>query len=334
MQLNGIEFKYPFNAIFIIVLIACVAIFILGYFKKKKIMQLLKFSTKVRYVYIKIMLMTIGIGLIVFSLLGPQRLKGFTNVDRNGLDIYVLIDTSKSMLVEDIKPNRIDRARKIIEDIVDNLEGDRIGFIPFSSSAYVQMPLTDDYDLAKMFLNVIDTDMIGGGGSNVGNALDLAAKSFDNTSSSDKVVIVLSDGEEHDNDSVKTLKNIKDDNLKVFTIGIGTDKGGLIPIYDEISNNIIGYKKDQNGQHVMSKLHSEVLEELAQEGKGSYYQSTLTGEEISSLTNAIRYLKRDVIETQKVKRYKQLYQYFLGAGILIFLLAYFIPERLTIKSQD
>lgn len=331
MQLNGIEFKYPFNAIFIIVLIACVAIFILGYYKKKKIMQLLKFSTKIRFIHIKVILMSIGIGLIVFSLMGPQTLKGYTSVNRNGLDVYVLIDTSKSMLVEDIKPNRIERAKKIIEEIVDNLEGDRIGFIPFSSSAYVQMPLTDDYDLAKMFLNVIDTDMIGGGGSNVGNALNLAAKSFDDTSSSDKVVIVLSDGEEHDNDSVKALKNIEDDNLKVFTIGIGTDKGGLIPIYDELSNDIIGYKKDQNGQHVMSKLHPDVLKELAQVGNGLYYQSTLTGNEINSLINEIRYLKRDVIETQKVKRYKQLYQYFLGAGILIFLSAYFIPERRKIS---
>jgi Ca-activated chloride channel family protein len=271
--------------------------------------------------------MTIAIGLIVFSLLGPQKLKGLTEVNRKGLDIYVLIDTSKSMLAEDIKPNRISRARKIVENIIDNLEGDRIGFIPFSSSAFVQMPLTDDYDLAKMFLKVIDTDMIGGGGSNVGTAISLADKSFDQTSSADKVVIVLSDGEEHDSNSLEVLKKINDDNLKVFTIGIGTDKGGLIPVYDPITNDVIDYKKDQNGQPVMSKLNSDILKRLASSGDGAYYQSSLTGEEINSLINDIRYLKRDVLKTRKLKRYRLLYQYFLGAGILLFVLAYLIPER-------
>lgn len=324
--MNSIEFKYPFNAIFFIVLIVCIAVFILGYFKKKRIMQSLKLDTKVKNIYIKFILMSIGIGLIVFSLMGPQTLKGFTNIERKGLDIYVLIDTSKSMLVEDIKPTRIDRAKKIIENIINDIKGDRIGFIPFSSSAYVQMPLTDDYDLAKMFLNVIDTDMIGGGGSNVGNALDLAAKSFDNTDSFDKVVIILSDGEEHDNNSLATLKNIEDDNLKVFSIGIGTEEGGLIPVYDEETNEIISYK-EQNGEYVVSKLHSEVLKELAVKGKGSYYESTLKGKEIENLINDISYLKREVTDTKKIKKFNQLYQYFLGAGVVIFLLAYFIPER-------
>lgn len=325
--MNGLEFRYPFNIIYIIILIACLAVFILGYYKKKKILNLLKFNAKGRFISVKIILMTVAIGLIVFSLLGPQKLKGLTEVNREGLDIYVLIDTSKSMLAEDIKPNRISRARKIVENIIDNLEGDRIGFIPFSSSAFVQMPLTDDYDLAKMFLKVIDTDMIGGGGSNVGTAISLADKSFDQTSSADKVVIVLSDGEEHDSNSLEVLKKINDDNLKVFTIGIGTDKGGLIPVYDPATNNVIDYKKDQNGQPVMSKLNSDILKSLASNGNGAYYQSSLTGEEIDSLTNDIRHLKRDVLKTRKLKRYRLLYQYFLGAGILLFVLGYFIPER-------
>jgi Ca-activated chloride channel family protein len=325
--LNGLEFRYPFNAIYIIIPIVCLAVLILGYYKKKKILKALRFNTKMRFISIKIVLMTVAIGLIVFSLLGPQKLKGLTEVDKKGLDIYVLIDTSKSMLAEDIKPNRISRARKIVETIIDNLEGDRIGFIPFSSSAFVQMPLTDDYDLAKMFLNVVDTDMIGGGGSNVGTAISLANKSFNQTMGADRVVIVLSDGEEHDSNSLEVLSKIKDDNLKVFTIGIGTDKGGLIPVYDPTNNNIIDYKKDQSGQPVMSKLNSQILKDLASSGDGAYYQSSLTGEEIDSLINDIKYLKRDVLKTKKLKRYRLLYQYFLGVGILLFVLAYFIPER-------
>jgi Ca-activated chloride channel family protein len=325
--MSNLEFRYPFNGIYFVILVVCVVIFILGYYKKKKIIDLLKIHTKSKFVVIKIISMCLGIGLIVFSLIGPQKFNGVTEVDRVGLDIYVLIDTSKSMLVEDIKPNRISRAKKIVEEIVDNLQGDRIGFIPFSSSSYIQMPLTDDYDLAKLFLKVIDTDMIGGGGSNVGNAIKLAYDSFEETSSSDKVIIILSDGEEHDSKSLNALKKINDKNMKIFCIGIGSEKGGLIPIYDKVTNKAVDYKKDKNGQFVMSKLNPKTLENLAQKSKGSYYKSSIKGEEINLLINDINKLKRDTIKIEKVKRYKQLYQYFLGVGLLLFILGYFIPER-------
>jgi Ca-activated chloride channel homolog len=329
--LKNLEFKCPFNIIFIIIPILVTVIFILGYRKKDKIMNLLKIGGKTNFKLIRTILTALGVGLMFFSLLGPQIFKGVTEVNRKGLDIYVLIDTSKSMLAEDIKPNRISRATKIIEDIVDNLHGDRIGFIPFSSSAYIQMPLTDDYKMAKMFLKVIDTDMIGGGGSNVGNAIKLADKSFDETSSSDKVVIILSDGEEHESDSLDILKNINDEHMKVFTIGIGTEKGGLIPVYDAAGEKKIGYKKDQSEQAIMSKLNSDTLKKLASNGNGTYYQSSVIGNEIDSLINDISSLKRDMSKTEKIKRYKQIYQYFLGVGILLFLIAYLIPERRNLK---
>ena len=329
--MNYLEYKYPYNIMYIIIPIIVLVLFILGYRKKEKILNVLKINSKIDFKVIRIVLMTLGLGLMVFSLLGPQTFKGFTEVNRKGLDIYVLIDTSKSMLAEDIKPNRISRAQKIVEDLIDNLDGDRIGFIPFSSAAYIQMPLTDDYQLAKMFLKVIDTDMIGGGGSNVGTAIKLADKSFDQTSSADKVVIVLSDGEEHDSESLDVLKQINDKQMKVFTIGIGSEKGGLIPIYDDSGEKRIDYKKDQSGQVVMSKLNPDTLKSLAATGKGTYYQSSLKGEEIDLLIKNIASLKRDTKGTEKIRRYKHLYQYFLGAGILLFLLAYLLPERRNFK---
>lgn len=325
--MNSFEFRYPLNIIYIIFPVASLIFLILGYRKRERILSLLKIKNFNKFKILKTTLAVLGLGLMLFSLLGPQSFIGLEKVKKEGLDIYVLIDTSKSMLAEDIKPDRLSRAKNIIENIIDNLNGDRIGFIPFSSAAYIQMPLTDDYDLARMFLDVIDTDMIGGGGTNVGTALSLAEKSFSDTSSADRVVIILSDGEEHNSNSVDVLKSFKDERLKVFTIGIGTEKGGLVPDYGSTDEQKTGYKKDKSGEFVMSKLNSETLQKLASEGKGSYYQSSLTGNEIASLTKKISSLKKDTYKTDEVRRFKQLYQFFLGPGILLFLAAYLLPER-------
>lgn len=325
--MSYLEFKYPLNLIYSVIPAVCVVLFVLGCNKKEKIMRMLKINHGIKYKIIRIVMIAAGLSLIVVALAGPQTFKGYTEINREGLDIYVLIDTSKSMLAEDIKPSRISRAKKITESILNNLRGDRIGFIPFSSSAYIQMPLTDDYRLARMFLEVIDTDMIGGGGTNIGTAIRLADNSFDDSSSADRVIIVLSDGEEHDTNSLDVLKSIKDEHLKLYTIGTGSKKGGLIPVYDSAGQKKVSYKKDGNGEFVMSKLHPDILSALASAGGGSYYQSSLAGDETEKLINDISSLKRDTLNKQKIKTFKQCYQYFLAAGILLFLTAWILPER-------
>ncbi len=325
--MSNLEFKNLNNIIFIIIPILCIVLLILGFRKKEKIVSLLNLNITIKHKALRIVLTSLGLILILFSLLGPQVLQGYTEVERNGLDIYVLIDTSKSMLAEDIKPDRMSRAKKAIETILDNLNGDRIGYIPFTSSAYIQMPLTDDYQLAKMFLGVVDTEMISGNGTNIGSAIKLAANSFEKTSSADSVIIVLSDGEEQDSKSVDALKEIQSKNLHVFTVGIGSEKGGLIPVYDNSGTQVTDYMKDDNGQYVNSKLMPEVLKELALEGNGTYYESTVTGDEITQLIQDISTLKTDTIKTDRVSQYRQLYQYFLGAGMLLIILTYLLPER-------
>jgi len=307
--------------------ILCLVLLILGFKKKEKILSLLKLNIAIKHKALRIVLTSLGLLLIGFALLGPQILQGYTEVERNGLDIYFMVDTSKSMLVEDIKPDRMSRAKKVIETILDNLNGDRIGYIPFTSSAYIQMPLTDDYQLAKMFLDVVDTDMISGNGTNIGSAIKLAANSFEKTSSSDRVIIILSDGEEQNSKSVDALKKIQSKNLHVFTVGIGTEKGGLVPVYDTLGNQLTDYMKDDSGQYVNSKLMPEVLQELALEGNGTYYESTVTGDEITQLLKDISTLKTGTVKTDRVSQYRQLYQYFLCVGMLLIILTYLLPER-------
>ena len=308
--MGGFEFRNPENIIFAVIPVLCLIITVLG-FRKERILGLLKVNAGSGLKFSR----RTGIcrdRIDVFSLLGPQILRDLSG-KQEGLDIYIAIDTSKSMLVDDIVPDRLSRAKKIIEGILDNLEGDRVGFIPFSSSAYIQMPLTDDYKLARMFLEVIDTDMIGGGGTDIGAAISLADKSFKETSSSDKVVIVLSDGEEHESNSIQALESLKS-GLKVYAIGIGTQEGGLVPVYGDAGTQKIDYKKGPDGQYVVSKLNADRLKEVARLSGRTYYQSTIAGEEIGLLINDISNLKRDALKTQKIQRFNQVYQYFWARG--------------------
>ena len=327
---TDMEFKYPANILFLLLAIAAVIFFILAFGKKEKIMAALHLGYRARFKILRAALLGVGLCLMVFAIMGPQVFAGYREVNKTGMDIYLLMDTSKSMLVSDIAPDRMTVAKKIAGNLLDNLEGDRIGFIPFASNAYIQMPLTDDYQLARMFLEVMDTDMIGGGGTNLAAAIKLANDSFERTSSADRVILILSDGEEHDGASLGALKNITDDQVKIYAIGIGTEKGGLVPVYNSIGDTIIDYMKDQSGNPVTSRLNADTLKRLARDGHGSYYQATLQGAEVSSLLGDLSALKRDDYEIEKIKRFNPIYQYFLGPGILLFMISWLLPERRTV----
>jgi len=323
-----VEFSNTDNYIFFLIPILVLITLILAYQKRNTIIQALSFNIDYRFKVIKPTLMILGVILIAFSLLGPQILKGYQEVEKSGLDIYILIDTSKSMLAEDIKPNRLARTKKSIENLLNSLRGDRVGFIPFASDSYVQMPLTDDYDMAKMFLEVIDTDMIAGGGTNIASALKLAKKSFDESAKGDRVVIIFSDGEEHNQSGIEVAQNLE--GVKVYTVGVGTKDGALIPEYDSQGDRI-GYKRNQSGKYVNSKLNISSLKEIAQQGKGKSYLASLTGNEIKQLINDISKLKRDKYTKDKVKKFTKIYQYFLAIGLLFLLLGYFLPEWRGLK---
>ena len=328
-MLADLELKYPYNILFLILSVVAVAFFIIAFGKKERIMAALHLHNKMRFKALYASLLFAGLALMVFALSGPQVFAGYTEVSKTGMDIYLLIDTSKSMLVSDMTPDRLAIAKKIIGDILDKLEGDKIGFIPFASDAYIQMPLTDDYQLARMFLNVMDTDMIGGGGTNLAAAIALANKSFDRVSSADRVIIILSDGEEHEGAGLDVLRSITDDRLRIYTVGVGTEKGGLVPVYNDAGDTVIDYMKDETGNPVTSRLNANTLMQLALNGHGSYYQADLHGIETSALIEKLSHLQKDILKTEKTKRFKPLYQYFLGAGLLLFLLVWFLPERWT-----
>ena len=324
--IENFEFKHPSNAYFLILALVAATFFVLSFFKRGRAIATLRLGYKARFRAVRTVLLCLGLCLMVLALMGPQAYSGDIEVSKAGLDIYVLMDTSKSMLVTDIAPDRLTVAKRIVGSMLDSLEGDRVGFIPFASDAYIQMPLTDDYQLAKMFLDVMDTDMIGGGGTNLAAAMRLANGSFERASGADRVILILSDGEEHDGASLEALKSITDDQVKIFAVGIGTERGGLIPIYNEAGDAVASFMYDDGGNPVTSRLDATTLVQLAGGGRGLYFQADMQGSETSALLNELSALKRDDYEMRSIKTYSPLYQYFLGPGILLFLLAWFLPE--------
>lgn len=318
--------KYPGNLLFFLVPVILLIVLIIGKKKKDYILKKINMNLCSRQEWIKIIMILTGLIIICISLLGPQKYEGTMEIKKESLDIYVLLDTSKSMLVEDVIPNRLEREKQLVNKILEGLNGDRVGFIPFSSSSYVQMPLTDDYDMAQMFLDVLDTEMIGGGGSDLSKAIELAKQSFNRSTASDKVILIISDGEEQGGDSEAVLKKDMDDSLKVYSIGVGTKEGGLIPIYSE-SGHIKGYKKDNNGNAIMSKLEDMSLRNLAKIGDGRYYESKVELNEADAFIQSISKLKKDNRGSREVNRYKHLYQYYLACGLVLFLIGYLLPVR-------
>lgn len=325
--MKEIELLNPGNAGYIIVVMMMVLVIVLGYKKKNKFIQVFKLSYIKGFQRLKIVLMVLGFILIFVALLGPAQEDGLEQVTSEGLDIYVLLDTSKSMLAEDMAPSRIELAKSLLMSLLEDLNGDRIGFIPFSSTAYVQMPLTDDYDLAKMFVNVMDTEMISGGGSDVGYAIQVAMDAFDEASQGDQVILILSDGEEHDDHAAEVIQSMSSSQIKIFAIGIGTTQGGLIPEYSLDGKEKLGYKKTADGQTVMSKLNESMLIELARATDGQYYNGQSIMSNTDSVITDILKLKRGNLTSKSVIHYKHLYQFALGLGMVLFLTGILLPER-------
>jgi Ca-activated chloride channel family protein len=279
-----------------------------GFKKKNKVLEMLSFKKK-KAIYIIFILMAYIIA--VFSLTGPRKLSDVEKIEVKGADIYILIDASKSMLVEDILPNRLEKAKYEIREIVEGLKGDRISLIPFTDGAYVQLPLTDDYDMALMYLDTIDTDLINTGGTDFSNAISVAEKSFDKDSGSSKIVLVISDGENHEN-----LKINKE--LNIYAIGVGTKKGGVIPLGN-------GFVKDEKGNVVISRLESNILKEISK--NGNYYESNNTESAYNKFLEQIEKIKRNSNREEELRIYKEFYQYFLLISFLIILVVYYWEER-------
>ncbi|MBU8893838.1 MAG: VWA domain-containing protein [Bacteroidales bacterium] len=329
-------FRFGNTEYLYLLLILPVLIFLFGlaqYYKKKALIkfgdmdvieQLMPFVSKSRPV-LKFIFLFVAVIAIIFALSDPQFGSKLEKVKRAGAEIIIALDVSNSMLAEDIKPNRLERAKQAISKLVDNMENDRIGLIVFAGDAYIQVPVTSDYSATKMFLSSINTRIVSKQGTAIGSAIDLAMNSFSPESDMEKALIVITDGENHEDDAVKAAKLANEKGIAIHTIGMGSPQGAPIPLQKEYEQTI--FQQDKDGNTVISKLNQKTLQEIASAGGGIFIRASNTQTGLNKLFERINKMEKKEMEEKIYTEFEHRFQYLLAIALLFILLDIFIPER-------
>ncbi len=275
----------------------------------------------------KRVLLTAAFICTLIALLRPQYGLIFKQVERSGQDIYIALDVSTSMLAEDIKPSRLVHAKREILGLIDELKGDRIGIIAFAGDAFVQCPLTFDYNALRLFLETLDPTSVGTPGTDIATAIKTARLSFKRVSQTNKpILVILSDGESFENDPVESAKVASKDNISIYTIGIGTPKGEPIPQFNA-TNTLTGYKKDKNNEVILSQLNEDILKAISQETDGKYFNSNLGSLVIDNVYKDISLNENRRLEEQLLKFHKDRYQWPLALAFILLLCDSLLIDR-------
>ena len=256
--------------------------------------------------------------LLVIGIANPQVGAKMEEVKREGVDLMIAIDLSNSMMVEDIKPNRLERAKLAISRLIDKLEGDRIGLIVFAGEANVQLPITTDYSAAKLFLSTVNTNIVPTQGTEIAKAIDLSVQSFDMENAQNKAIIIITDGESHDEKAIESAEKANELGIFIHTLGMGLSKGGPIPIYNKYGNRT-GYRKDREGNTIVSKLNENLLRQIANAGEGTYVRANNSKAGLSTLFAEINKMEKKEIGTMVFTEYKDRFQLFISLALLLLL---------------
>ncbi len=275
--------------------------------------------------FFKALLLVTALGLMLFALAEPRWGSHYQEVSQKGVDIMLLVDVSPSMMVEDIKPNRLERARREILDFLHVVQGDRLGLVAFSGAAFIQCPLTLDYGALEMFLGQLEPDLIPVPGTDLGAAIETGISSFDFESETDKVILLITDGEDNEQRALQAAGLAAKKGIKIFVFGMGETSGGPIPA----GNGQGGFKKDEEGKLILSKLEEESLGQIARETQGSYVRSVAGDLDLDLLYfDGIKSTTRaKTVKSGKIKVYEERFPVFLVAAFLLLLLEGFIVER-------
>ncbi|MBI4849783.1 MAG: VWA domain-containing protein [Nitrospirae bacterium] len=295
-------------------------------FAQKELLDELTPSLNKRTQRLKAAFIIISIFIIILSLMRPQWGFEWKEVKRSGLDILIALDTSKSMLAEDVKPNRLERSKLAVKDLIKKLQGDRLGLIAFAGNAFLQCPLTSDYTGFMLSLDDINVYTIPKGGTSISNAIRVALDSYEGGKKKYKTLVLISDGEDLEGDAVNWAEKAKEDGIKIFTIGIGTREGELIPVTDEAGRT--EFLKDSSGNVVKSRLDEDTLQKIALTTGGSYIRATNTEFGLDLIYDEkLSKMERRDIENKMVKRYNEKFQIPLALALLLLCIEPFIRER-------
>lgn len=277
--------------------------------------------------FLKMLVVALALSFLIIGLINPKIGTQLKTVKRQGVDIVFALDVSKSMLAEDIAPNRLEKAKQVISKIIDKLGGDRVGIIIYAGNAYPLLPITTDHAAAKMFLQNADPDMVSSQGTAITEALQLAKTYFDDESQTNRFLFIVSDGEDHEENADKLAKEVLDAGIRTFTIGLGTPKGGPIPI--KSNGKFIGYKKDNEDQVVITQMKPETLEAIASNGEGAYQNGNNTAQTVEYVEDLLIKAEKKEFETKQFSDYKDQFQWFVGIGLLLLVLDSFLLDKKT-----
>ena len=288
------------------------------------ITQLMPYVSRVRPV-VKFIFTLLALAALIFGLADPQFGSKLEKVKRKGVELIIALDVSNSMLAEDIDPNRLERAKRSISKMIDNLHNDKIGFIVFAGDAYIQVPITTDYSAVKMYLSTINTDIVPKQGTAIGSAIELAMRSYDQESDLEKALIIITDGENHEGNAIKAAQEAYDNDIKISTIGMGSPQGSPIPIRKQNGRAI--YQKDQEGNTVISKLDENMLKRIAAEGHGTYVRANNARTGLDKIFSEINKMTKKEIESKVYTAYEHRFQYLIGLALFFLFIDLMILER-------
>ena len=276
---------------------------------------------------LKFSVLCLAISGLVIALVNPKIGTKLETIKREGVDIVFAIDVSKSMLAEDVAPNRIEKSKQLVTQIINNLASDRIGIIAYAGKAFPQLPITTDYAAAKMFLQSMNTDMLSSQGTAIDEAIQLSRNYFDDEEQTNRVLIIISDGEDHNDLSSDVAEAASEEGIIIYTIGVGSEKGGPIPL--KRNGVVMSYKKDQNNETVITKLNSETLRLIAKEANGEYLDGTTTAAVVEQIRDILNAMDKKEFEAKEFAEYKDQFQWFLGIGLFFLILDVLFLERKT-----
>jgi Ca-activated chloride channel family protein len=311
-----------------------IAIFIWMIFWKKKalkrygdwmIMQRLVPGMSRSRMIFKFVILLLAVVSLIIGMANPQIGSKLVEGERKGIDIMVALDVSNSMLAQDIEPNRLERSRQAISKLIDKLENDRLGIIVFAGNAYVQLPITTDHSAAKMFLSTISTRVVPTQGTAIGEAIELASESFDDEKHS-RAIVIITDGENHEDDAIKIARSVAEKGIRIYTIGMGLPEGTPIPEFDNY-NRQTGYKKDREGNTVITRLNEKMLQDIAIAGEGIYVRANNTQAGLNKVFDEINELEKTEFESKMFSDYESRFQYFIGISLVLLLLELLLFER-------
>lgn len=311
-----------------------IALYILAVYLRKRsldafgnytlIKQLMPNYSKSR-LNVKFIVFLLSISSLIIALCRPQFGSKLEEAKRNGVEIVIALDVSNSMLAEDIEPNRLEKAKRSITKMIDRLSDDKIAIIVFAGDSYTQLPMTTDFGAAKMFLNTINTSFVPKQGTAIGSAIELAIHSFTPESTAGKAIIVITDGENHEDDAITKVKEANERGIVIHTIGMGSVQGAPIPVYNKYRQK--DYRKDRNGNTVISKLDEQKLQEIAMLGQGIYIRANNASAGLNVIFDKIQEMDKAELESVVYTEFDEQYQYFIGIALFLLLLDYCILER-------